>query len=215
MFNSTPATTSGGQFCCSVVVLVSVPLPPHWQNFGSGNLCGLKITLQRKKDSKQNKQTKNHPNKPQFSFLICFSLWPAPSPWIIVPAQLIRVVWAGKESAFQLILPARKAVSATLVWVCGLRSWSEAICQRSAAGRGVFLLPLVDSPTNQSDREDWWLGGEVAEGCLLWVMGVFLATSRVKSKCRKKVYWAFVTVMKKTKRYLNTHTYAPSSPLQI
>lgn len=121
MLNSTPAATSWGQFCCSIAVLVSVPMPPAlscWQNFVSGNLHGLKMALQMK--TKQNKtQHRQQTNKSRISFLICFSLWAAPSPWIIVPTWLIWVVQAGKKkSLFQLVLSAKNAASATPVWAC-------------------------------------------------------------------------------------------------
>lgn len=179
VFNSTPATTSREQFCCSIVALVSVSLPPPpscWQNFGSGNLQRLKIALQRKKS----KQTKIS----QISFLICFSLWRALSPWIIVPAWLTWVVQAGKKKASFSWYCLQEKLSVQLQW--------ESVASGAGVSLSVGSLLLtegwfcwLDSSSNQGVGEDWWLGGEVDVEHLLWVIGVFLATSEDKGKCRQ------------------------------
>lgn len=143
------------------MLLVSVPMPPppsRWQNFGSGNLRVLKIILQKRIKSQTNptKPNQTTTKKSQISFLICFFFVTCPFPMnncasLADPGGLGR----EEESLFQLVLPAKKAVSATLGWVCGFRSWSEAIWQCSAAGRGMLLLTCFTIKPR-------WQGGPVA-----------------------------------------------------
>lgn len=88
--------------------------------------------------AKEKKQTnKNIPN--QFLDLFFFVTCPIPMNHC---ASLADLGGSGREeeSLFQLVLPAGKAVSATPVGVCGFGSWSEPVCRKSAADRGVVLL---------------------------------------------------------------------------